>query len=60
VETGKIFVFCKGADQSIISRCKVKDQTVEKSVEEFADKGYRTLTFGYRVLSNVSDLDHLT
>jgi magnesium-transporting ATPase (P-type) len=50
VETGKIFVFCKGADQSIISRCKVKDQTVEKSVEEFADKGYRTLTFGYRVL----------
>ena len=59
-ETGLVLVLCKGADQSIISRCVVKDQSVEKSVEEFADKGYRTLTFGYRILSNASDLDLLT
>ena len=52
LQTGKVLVFCKGADSSIIPRSVRKDIDVEKGVNSFANLGYRTLTFGYKILAN--------
>jgi magnesium-transporting ATPase (P-type) len=52
VETGEVLVICKGADSSIIPRSVVLDDSVQKSIDIFANQGYRTLTFGYRTLKN--------
>ena len=58
---GKVFVFTKGADSSIIpklaSKSQFEDETIQK-MDNMADQGLRTLLFAYKELT-VSDLESL-
>lgn len=52
---GKVFIFTKGADGTVIPLAKVKGQEEESKIcqsnaDEFASKGFRTLVFGMREL----------
>ena len=52
LKTGRVLVFCKGADSSIIDRSIKLDSHVQNGVNHFANLGFRTLTFGYKSLAN--------
>ncbi len=52
---GKVFIFTKGADGTVIPLAKVKGQDEQSKIcqsnaDEFARKGFRTLVFGMREL----------
>ncbi|KAF4669070.1 hypothetical protein FOL47_002720 [Perkinsus chesapeaki] len=55
----QVFVFTKGADSSIVSKCIVNTEEdpntsfghTEQMVKNFAEKGYRTLCVAYRQLA---------
>jgi magnesium-transporting ATPase (P-type) len=44
-------VFAKGADSSIIPRSLNKDIQIEQAVSDFANQGFRTLTFATKKLN---------
>jgi len=58
---GKIFVYTKGADSSMLAYSDKKNtDSIIQEVEEYAAKGLRTLVFGYKELNNQKDLATIT
>lgn len=58
-ETGQILVLSKGADSAIIPRCIETNSEIETSLNNFANLGYRTLTFAYKELASFDVVDTL-
>ena len=52
-QTGKIIVFAKGADSSIIPLSLKADDQIDEAVSIFANQGFRTLTFATRELNSI-------
>lgn len=51
-QTEKYILYCKGADSSILSKCKTGDiRTCEAHIKNFGSMGWRTLALAYRELS---------
>jgi phospholipid-translocating ATPase len=62
LDTDRIFVLCKGADNHIFERCLKGDiQDCDRQITYFAQKGWRTLAFAYRELcvNEMSRFDEL-
>jgi phospholipid-translocating ATPase len=52
METGRIILFCKGAETSIFPHCSAGDiQNCKEIVDRFARKGWRTLALAFKYLT---------
>lgn len=52
LQTNKIVLFCKGAENFIFKKCvKGNIQSCNADIKTFAEEGWRTLAFSFRVLS---------
>ena len=48
----RIVVYCKGAELFVIKKCVTGDFDVcMKDIDSFAEQGWRTLAFSYRVIT---------
>jgi phospholipid-translocating ATPase len=51
LQTDKLILFCKGAENSIFAKCIIGDiKNCNNVIDEFAEQGWRTLALAYRIL----------
>ena len=52
MSTNEIFLYCKGAETAIFSKCaKESSRNCNSILKRFASQGFRTLTFAYKLIS---------
>lgn len=72
LETGEVFAYTKGADSAMLPLCEKQcnesghpdfykeEKVVIKSIDKFANKGFRTLVFAMREISEEAVREVLT